>query len=93
MKYLRTKTTTARATAKLGIDSLEPRLTPYSASGNLWPMPALITVSFVPDGTLVNGYASNLFNKFNTKFGFIKQATTTQPKQGWANKKFEGYNG
>lgn len=54
---------------------LESRVTPYSASGNLWPQAQLIKVSFVPDGTNFNGYTSNLISSFNSKFG---SATTWQ---------------
>jgi hypothetical protein len=51
------------------LEVLEERLVPYSASGNAWPHPALITLSFVPDGTIIgsnsNGYVySNLFSTF-----------------------------
>jgi hypothetical protein len=38
-------------------------------SGNAWPHPELVTISFEPDGTSLNGYASNLFSAFNLKFG------------------------
>ena len=60
---------TAKKTPKLGVLSLEERITPYSVSGNKWENQALITVSFVPDGTIMNGVASNLQSEFNTKFG------------------------
>jgi hypothetical protein len=56
------------------VEVLESRLAPYAVSGNAWPHPELITISFVPDGTLMttgtsgNMY-SNLFAAFNTKFG------------------------
>src|SRR5215210_5249099 len=48
---------------------LETRVVPYAVSGFAWPQPALVTLSIVPDGTLVNGYPSNLNSTFNTKFG------------------------
>jgi hypothetical protein len=52
-----------------GLESLESRTVPYSASGNLWPHPELITLSFVPDGTDLGGQSSNLFSSFNAAFG------------------------
>ncbi len=71
--------------ACLRVENLEARLMPYSVSGNAW-LPYVqngttynlssqrLTISFVPDGTLlavnngVNVY-SNLFATFNAKFG------------------------
>jgi hypothetical protein len=37
----------------------------FSASGNAWPNPAAITISFMPDGTDLGGVQSNLFAAFN----------------------------
>src|SRR5262249_35327869 len=51
------------------LEPLESRLVPYSTSGNLWPNPQLVTISFMPDGTNLGGATSNLFSSFNTKFG------------------------
>ncbi|HZU35779.1 MAG TPA: matrixin family metalloprotease, partial [Gemmataceae bacterium] len=42
---------------------------PASLSGNAWPHPELITISFMPDGTNLGGKTSNLFSTFNNKFG------------------------
>jgi hypothetical protein len=47
------------------VESLEPRLVLYSVSGNAWPNPAVITISFMPDGTNLGGVSSNLFSTFN----------------------------
>jgi len=58
-----------RRRAQLCVEVLESRLVPYAVSGNAWVHPDLITVSFVPDGTSVNGKTSNLIGTFNTKFG------------------------
>lgn len=41
-------------------EQLEDRSTP-ATSGVIWPDGAHLTLSFVPDGTRVNGYRSNLF--------------------------------
>ncbi len=56
------------------LELLESRLVPYSVSGASWPHPNLVTLSFVPDGTLLTTNASgnvysNLFATFNAKFG------------------------
>jgi hypothetical protein len=56
------------------LEVLESRLVPYSVSGNAWPSSQLITISFVPDGTVLgsnsSGYIySNLQATFNAKFG------------------------
>ncbi len=76
--------------ARLAVEALESRLTPYAVSGNAWPHPELITIGFVADGTqLAQGNpppTSNLFAKFNSLFG---QASTWQNQilkaaQQWA---------
>jgi predicted Zn-dependent protease len=55
--------------SQLRVEQLESRIVPYSATGNLWGHPQLITISFVPDGTNLGGVSSNLFSTFNSKFG------------------------
>jgi hypothetical protein len=52
-----------------GCEALETRLVPYVTTGNAWPHPQLITLSFVPDGTNIGGPTSNLFKVFNAKLG------------------------
>jgi hypothetical protein len=47
---------------------------PYTTTGNAWPSPQLVTISFMPDGTILgsngSGYIySNLFSVFNAHFG------------------------
>ncbi|HEY1860733.1 MAG TPA: matrixin family metalloprotease [Gemmataceae bacterium] len=49
---------------RLAVELLEDRLTP-ATWGIAWPNPGHLTVSFVPDGTTVNGYQSNLFQTLN----------------------------
>jgi hypothetical protein len=66
--------TTTRRMVRLGVEELESRVTPYALSGDLWVHPQLVTISFVPDGTVLgsNGLSylkSNLFSTFNSKFG------------------------
>ncbi len=52
------------------LEELESRLVLYSVSGNSWLHPQLITISFVPDGTVLSGSTtSNLMASFNAKFG------------------------
>ncbi len=53
----------------LRVESLESRVVPYTTSGDLWPHPNLITISFEPDGTNLGGVSSNLFSTWNAKFG------------------------
>src|SRR6516162_10372534 len=55
--------------ASLAVESLEARVVPYATSGNAWPHPNLVTISFEPDGTNLGGVSSNLFATFNAKFG------------------------
>src|SRR5262249_50969860 len=63
----------------------------YSASGYAWPSPQLVTLSFVPDGTLLasNGstdYYSNLFSTFNARFGSasVWENVILKAAQSWA---------
>ncbi len=68
-----------RRSARPAVEALESRLTPYSATGNVWPHPQLITLSFVPDGTVMalgNGgqITSNLFATFNSISGISSPA-------------------
>src|SRR4051812_25103108 len=73
------------------LETLESRLAPYSASGNAWPAAQLVTISFVPGGTIVSTsgasyVTSNLFSTFNTKFGSTAawQNVILQAAQVWA---------
>lgn len=72
--------------ALLCTEQLEPRIVLYSTTGNAWPHPELVTISFAPDGTFINGYTSNLFARMDAKFG---SSTTWQNQilkaaQAWA---------
>jgi hypothetical protein len=49
------------------LESLESRMVLSTATGNAWPNPQLITISFMPDGSNLGGPASNLFSVFNSK--------------------------
>src|SRR5947209_2387627 len=72
------------------LEALESRLVPYSVSGNAWLNPQLLTVSFVPDGTLLssgvggNGY-NNLNATLNAKYATATwQAEILKGLQAWA---------
>jgi hypothetical protein len=54
--------------AQLRVEQLETRVVPYTTSGNVWPHPQLVTISFEPDGTNLGGVSSNLFATFNAKW-------------------------
>jgi hypothetical protein len=51
-------------TSRLMVEALEDRCVP-SSLGQTWPEPGHLTLSFVPDGTLVGGAPSTLFAKLN----------------------------
>jgi matrixin len=58
---------------RLFLEQLESRLVPAAVSGNVWPHPELITLSFMPDGTLVSSGVngpiySDLFAKMNARW-------------------------
>src|SRR5262249_29739777 len=58
--------------ARLHVEALESREVPYATTSNFWPHSQLVTLSFVPDGTVVgserNGnITSNLFSVLNAK--------------------------
>jgi hypothetical protein len=76
----------ARRQVRLDIEALEARVVPYSASGNLWSHPELVTISFMPDGTNLGGPTSNLFAAFNAAFGSPAawQNVILQAAQSWA---------
>jgi hypothetical protein len=71
---LKRRSPRTRTSARPGVEALESRLVPYSVSGNAWPHPQLITLSFVPDGTIIAGnikgnITSNLYGTLTSKFG------------------------
>ncbi len=72
--------------ARFEVESLESRVVLYSASGNLWPSPQLVTISFMPDGTSLGGNPSTLMSAFNTKFGSTAawQNVILRAAQVWA---------
>jgi hypothetical protein len=83
----------ARPRFRPAVEPLESRLVPYATSGYLWPNPELITLSFVPDGTIIgsnsNGYIySNLFATFNAHSGWTTatwQKQILKAFQAWAD--------
>src|SRR5262245_3015502 len=68
------------------LEGLETRVVPYTSTGNAWPHPQLVTVSFVPDGTNLGGVSSNLFSVFNSRFGTAVtwQNVIFKAAQSWA---------
>jgi hypothetical protein len=89
----------ARSGIRLCVEQLEARTVP-SATGNAWPHPQLVTISFVPDGTIMGansqGYVySSLFAKFNAHPGWTTATWEDQilkAAQSWgqaANVNFE----
>jgi hypothetical protein len=68
------------------VEALEPRVALSSASGNAWPSPSVITLSFMPDGTDLGGVPSNLFATFNKNPRLAGQWQTQILKaaQAWA---------
>src|SRR5215831_537364 len=71
--------------ASLAVESLEARVVPYATSGNAWPHPNLVTISFEPDGTNLGGVSSNLFASFNAKWSTsVWEAQILRAAQVWA---------
>lgn len=69
------------------IESLESRLVLFVATGNAWPNPQVITLSFEPDGTNLGGVNSNLnqaFNK-NSNLNGRWQSEIIRAAQSWAS--------
>ena len=58
----------------------------YSATGNAWMNPEVITISFMPDGTNVGSAPSNLVSTFNSKSALSGrwQAQILKAAQVWA---------
>jgi Matrixin len=57
-----------RRKARPVLEMLESRVVLYTATGNAWPNPQIITISFMPNGTnLGGGVSSNLLSTFNGK--------------------------
>jgi hypothetical protein len=68
------------------LEPLESRVVLYTATGNLWPNPQLITISFMPDGTNLSGYSNNLNATLNARFGSAAawQNIFLKAAQSWA---------
>src|SRR5208282_4682814 len=78
MKFFSKKRQRRRSTQNLRVrptvEALETRIVPYTNTGTAWPNPQLITISFVPDGTVIGSNSSgpitsNLFATLDAKFG------------------------
>lgn len=71
------------------LEQLEDRVTPYVTTGTAWPHPNLVTLSFVPDGTIITGgvggyTTSNLFATLNPLGQSSWQAAFIKAAQTWA---------
>jgi hypothetical protein len=75
-----------RQTPPPRLEPLESRVVPYATTGNAWPHPELVTISFQPDGTNLGGVTSNLLSTFNARFGSASawQNVILQAAQTWA---------
>jgi hypothetical protein len=56
------------------VERLEDRMVPYSVTGNAWPHPNLITISFMPDGTNLGGIVTNNLNASFNANPYLNQA-------------------
>jgi hypothetical protein len=71
--------------ALLRVEQLEGRVVPYATSGNAWPNPQVVSISFVPDGTDLGGVSSNLFATFNARWSTATwEAQILKAAQVWA---------
>jgi hypothetical protein len=71
-----------RVSKRLRVERLDDRLAP-AVFGNVWPNPTL-TISFVPDGTDVNGVASRLGSVFSGIDSSVWQGEILRAAQTWA---------
>jgi hypothetical protein len=80
-----------RPRTTLFVEQLESRLNPYTLTGNTWPSKQLITIGFMPDGTLLgtqsNGQplVSDLQSKLTSWWGSTAWKTEVlRAAQAWA---------
>src|SRR5271157_2545111 len=68
------------------LESLESRVVLYSASGNAWMNPEIITISFMPDGTNLGSAPSNMVSTFNNNPALVGkwQNIILKAAQTWA---------
>ncbi|MDG3008078.1 diguanylate cyclase [Paludisphaera mucosa] len=74
----------ARRRSRPRADRLESRDVP-AAFGNAWPMPMAMSISFVPDGTLIGPYASDLQEAAPAAWGPDWQLKILGAFQTWAS--------
>lgn len=72
--------------ARPELQALESRTVLYSATGNAWLNPEVVTISFMPDGTDLGGVSSNLFSAFESRPALAGrwQAEILRAAQVWA---------
>ena len=75
-----------RSSYRPALERLEDRVVPYALSGYQWASPN-ISVSFMPDGTLISGsYPSNLFAVYNAAYAQATwQRQVALALQSWAD--------
>jgi hypothetical protein len=84
---LRRSKSSKPAKARLAVETLEMRVIPYATTGNAWPHPNLVTISFVPDGTNLGGVSSSLFATFNAKWSTtVWENQILRAAQVWAQR-------
>ncbi len=76
----------APRTVRPRLEELESRINPYVLSGGSWVYPQLITISFVPDGTILgyNGQGQAITSTLFNNFSYLGSATT------WENQILKG---
>jgi hypothetical protein len=78
-------TSTRVRKARLQVEALESRLTPYALSGNSWLQSQLVSLSFMPDGTNLGGATSSMFSAFNARWSqSVWQKELLRAAQVWA---------
>jgi hypothetical protein len=78
---------TVTDTVTSSITGIQTSITARAAGSNAWTHPELITISFVPDGTVMTagGVTSNLFATFNNKWSTaIWESAILTAAQTWA---------
>lgn len=68
------------------LEELESRLAPDATTGVAWPDPTHLTLSFVPDGTSIDGQGSVLFGMLNSQAPTaVWQREILRAVQSWAD--------
>jgi len=82
-----TESLTVTDTSTNSVTGTQSSITVRASGSNAWPHPQVVTISFVPDGTVMNsgGTKSNLFSTFNNKWTTSKwENAILTAAQTWA---------